>query len=492
MAENTPPAPIATNLEEAVTFMSARASIDGDDWRVKIQRRSSQASPQETVAILHGASASQLLSPEPWLAKLAGGSPYYTFRVVHEKDQASDRPTAIYSLPAIRGEPATANPRVVNGPNWNGPTTIVYPTDEAQPARNGAIKWPAAPDSTGAPRQPAATTADGGGGPSTMLVELQRERERLSDERHRMEMDAVRRESDTARKAVESQVSTLAAEIRSLRERPIVHEPKTDPMEMVAKVIAAVGAALAPVIPLVVASREANSKAEAARLEREANREMKREERESALMEKLATQSAEQAKVIGVFTESLGTVARSMVQTVAMVGELRQPEPQDDGIMGVVKTAIGAWAEVASRGGGSPFAPPPLPAAQTAAPPAQPPRAPVPGAPVAAPTIFPVEEREVVDISPGQMLDMVADAIRQRETENDLANDIVEALGAPDFVQGVVAEGGVVPAMRKRLGDEWAADQTNRDYLTRLFSAVGQAATAKGVSVAPLFPPEAA
>jgi len=475
------PNSIAANIEDAGRVMGERTSADGDDWRVKIMRRASPAAPQETVAIFDGATMEQLLSPEPWLVKFSGGSQYYSFRVVHAKDRGGDRPAAIYTLPAIAGTPMSPNTKIVGAAGWNGPATLIFPTEDVAP-RNGAGKWPGAPDShTGAPRQPA-QNADGSAGSSSFLMELQREREKLADERHRMEMDAVRREAEMDRKRMEERIRDLAAKV----DRPVEVRSATDTTETIVKIVTAIGAVLAPIIPIIVGSREAESRREEARLSRDADRESKREARESALMEKLATQANDQGKVIGVFTESLSTVARSMVQTVAMVGELRQPEPQDEGIMGVIRAGIAAWAESQARG---PMIPTPALAPQAQPQARPPPTAPAPTGPEidAMPAGEPGagDEREV---SPTEMIDILANEMREKTSENDLAESIVEALTVRDFVEAIVGEGGALVALQRRLGAEWAQNSENVAYLQRVFTAVGQIAKAKNVDVRPLFP----
>ena len=479
MSEEIKPTKIATTLEEAIPLISDRVAADGDDWRVKVFRRASMVALNETLAIFDNATAEQILSPEPWLSRFAGGSGrggFYSLRVVHSKDRTADRPTAIFQIPSIPGDPLAPNPKIVREPGWNGPPTLTYPDEIPAPSKkNGAVPWSGSPDSpTRVPRHPA---DDAGGGTGPLLAELQREREKLAEERHRMEMDSVRREAEADRKRMDQRIADLAAKL----DRPQVIEPRQDPMETISKVIAAVGAAFAPVIPMFVESRKAAAEAEAKRMERESIREEKREARESALMEKIATQSSESAKVIGVFTESLSTVARSMVQTVAMVGELRGGEPQDDGIMGVLKAGISAWAEAQAR---APAPPPQQALPQHPVAPRPPPPAPVP---TAAEPAADAPGTEEVEVSPSEMVDMLADSIRSRTDEKELAPDIVEAFGEPEFISALKAEGGILPAIKARLGEEWAQDAANVAYIQRLFTIVDQIAVQKGMDLRALF-----
>lgn len=456
----TTPRPIATEIEEAGIILAERAAKDGDDFRVKIQRRASPAALPESVAIFDGATVEQLMSPEAWLSKFAGGSPHYTFRVVHSSDRAADRPLAIYRVPAIAGQPILPDVKVVEKEGWEGPKILSYAAGQEKP--NGAKVTD--PPSTSVPRHPGSQTQDGGAG---LLIELQRERDKLNEDRHRMEIDAVRRAADEDRKRLEAKFNDLMEAVRSK-----ASEKHVDPTQMVAAVVTAIGAVLTPLLPVLTESRKAAAAREDARLQREAERDAKREERESHLMEKVSSQSTESAKIIGVFTESLSTVARSMVQTVAMVGELREP-PVDEGIMGVIKTAIGAWAEASARNAPAAPAPPAsaprqLPAASAAQPPAS----------------APAEEPQG---TPAEMLTALAEAIGQHAAIDDLASDVVEALGSQEFRQAIMAEGGVIPVLQKRLGPDWGKDPKNSPYIMAFFDKVARLAQERKVEVASLF-----
>jgi hypothetical protein len=479
---------IATNIEEAGPKIAERTAADGDDWRVKIMRRMSPAAPQETVAIFDGATSEQLLSPEPWLAKFAGGSQHYSFRVVHAKDRGSDRPTAIYQLPAISGTPLSPNAKIVNGPGWSGPSTLVFPTEDAPP-KNGAIKWPGAPEQTGAPRQP--SLGDGSAGPSAtsaMLAQLQQERERLAEDRHRLEMEAVRREAEADRKRMESKIVDIMQEMKSARERP--PEPKVDPMETLTKVVTIVTAALTPILPHLVGVRESAAKREDDRLRREREDRAETLKLFQAMNEKASSASQDTMKVITPMVDAVSQMGRTVLQQIAMMRDMAEPPPQDDGLMGVLKTAIAAWAEAAARG---PMIPPtalPSQPRPVTSPP-QPRPAPAPQSVTEAMGGAPDDgDPNVPEMTPTQMMDLLGDAVRAHSAEADLASDIVDALGADDFVRAIMAEGGIMAALQKRLGDAWANDKDNVAYIQRLLTLVAQIAAQRGIDVRPLFAPQ--
>jgi hypothetical protein len=216
MADLTAPK-IATTIEDAMTAIAARTEADGDDWRVKVLRRPHASAPYESIAIFDGATAEQILSPEPWLSKFAGGSQFYMLRVVHAKDRGSDRPTAYYTLPAIPGQPTPLNMKIITQSEWRGPATLAYPTEDAPSKVNGAAKWPGSPSTQEVPRQ-TPTSADGGAG--LLYAELQRERAKLEEERHQMVIDSIRRAADEDRKRLEAKFSDVLIELRTVKERP--------------------------------------------------------------------------------------------------------------------------------------------------------------------------------------------------------------------------------------------------------------------------------
>ena len=456
---------IATTSAQAAISLTERMQADGDEFRVRIMRKPSAGGAPETIAVVDYVTLEQVMNPEAWISLLAGGSQHYVLQVQHAKDKAGGIFSAFYQIPAIAGDTLPPNPRVAELPEWPSNMKIQFVPGmnkpKTQPGTNG--KMGGSPSHEVTPTLP--TGSDGG---SALLLQLQREREALAEQRHRMELDAVRRESEAAMKAIESRIATMASQN---------HAPSFD----LEKFIAAAGVVIAPIVAKMIeassASRDREARAEEARLAREEKADEARQVRESSMMEKIATQSTESAKVIGVFTESLSTVARSMVQTVAMVGELRQEPPQDESLMGVLKVGIAAWAENASRAA----QPPQMPQRQIA-----PPRA----APRAAPQ--PTEEvEEEVEMTASQMLDVLAQEIRELADPNDLAESIVESIGSPEFVTQTQHEGGLIDALRKRLGEAWAGNPANVAYVQRLFATVEGLAKSRGVDIAATIAPPA-
>lgn len=468
------PIKIAANIEEAGVVFAIKVAEAGDDFRVKILRRSSPASPPESVAIFDGATAEQLLNPEPWLSKFAGGSGFYTFRVVHSSDRTSDRACAIYALPVIPGNPTMPNLRALKDPSWNGPKSLHYASGmDDQPPRNGAPKETnlgGSPDGTKHGAPPAREVSGDGG--AALFQHFNEERRKLDEERHRMEMDALRRSADEDRKRLETKFSDMMERVRESQ-----NAPKVDPTETITKIVAAVAAALTPILPMVIEGRKSRAAAEEARLARESEREAKREAREASLMEKISSSGAETAKVVSVFTDSLAQTARAMVQTVAMVGELRQPEQAEPGIMEVIKAAIGAWAESAARAG-APLLPGMTPQPQPPRPP-PPQAAPAPTQP--AGTGAPSDEGE--EVTPAEALNVLAKEVGEKAPIEDLAPAIVDAFTNPDFVAAVRAEGGTTAALRNRLGEPWAGVPENVQYLQALLGRVVQIARQRGVAI---------
>lgn len=469
----TPP-PIATNVEAAVAAIAARAAEDGDEWRIKILRKVSAAALPESVAIIDGATAEQIANPEPWLSRLSGGCGHggsYMFRVVHAKDKVGDRPTALYTISTIGGVPKNPTSEVLRSPEWPRNLTLHYfYGQEDGPAPKKPTNLAGAPSTTDAvTRHP--TSGDGSAGLLySQLAQLQEERRKLDEDRHRMEMDAIRRVAEEDRKRLESKMTDMVAQMQ----RDQV--PREDPM---LKIVAVVTPLMAPILAYLGEASKAREGREAAQREIDARREEKRETERTAMLEKLASAGSEQAKVISVFTDSLAQTARAMVQTVAMVGELRQ-EPQDEGIMGVIKAGIGAWVEAQSR---APQLPPAPPAGQPAR--IVPiPNAPAPAPTAVAPTAEAVEEGDVEEIPAAEVINMMAQGVNSHEPAEGFAPDIVQALGQPEFVTELKGEGGMIAALQKRLGAAWANDVGNRQYLEGLLARVAGLAKTNGVDLA--------
>lgn len=473
------PSAIATNMDAAQIVLADYATRVGDAFRVKVSRRVSAASiAAESIAIFEEATIAQIMNPEPWLAAFAGGSPYYILRVVHMTDAAQDKPIAIFQIPAISGTPKMPDRKVMQSPEWKGPRACVYAAgDEVKPPSTNGVHREK-PDPTAANSHGATPARSEGtdGGVGLLLVQLQQERERLADDRrkmdedrHRTEMEVMRREAEADRKRADERLQAALARIES-RETA----PKTDPTVIITSVVTALGAILTPIIPLITSGRDAATKREEAQRERDAAREEKREERESKLMEKISSQSSETAKVISVFTDSLSQTARAMVQTVAMVGELRQPTEPEPGIMDVIKAGIGAWAEASARSAAQPQP------TQHALPPA-----PMAGAPASQPAVTEAPSQgDEVPIP--TILDEMAKAIGARTAPDDLAPDIVEVLGAPDFVEAIKSEGGLLSVLSKRLPQAWGSDPVNATYVRDLSQKIVVLAGQKGIAQEPL------
>lgn len=464
---------IATNLDKAQAVLAAFAEAHGDTFRVKVQRRTSLAAPPEAIAIFDEATVSHLMNPEPWLAKFAGGGNYYHLRVVHSKDIANDRPIAMYQINAIPGASKTPDRNVMRSSDWNGPRVCYYAAgDEARVAEQMKRPEPAvaAPPSGATPTT--SGTSDGGLG---LLLIMQQQNER-AEARHREEMELLRRSMDDDRKRSETVIATALSKLNT--PAPIQPRAEFDPTKLVT-IIGAIGGALAPVMAMISESRKAEREAAQRREEMERDRAAKQEERTQGLMEKLATSSAEQGKVISVFTDSLAQTARAMVQTVAMVGELRQPEQAEPGIVDLLKAGIGAYVEASSA------------AAARGAQPALPPSAPTtPVAPAA--TRPPPEggdafaEAQPEGVPVETILGSLADAISKRIAIDDLAPDVVDALADPAFVEGVRSEGGLLGVLRKRLPETWGADAENATYVRDLSAKIAGLASSKGIPRATL------
>jgi hypothetical protein len=158
---------------------------------------------------------------------------------------------------------------------------------------------------------------------------------------------------------------------------------------------------------------------------------------------------------------------RAQLQTVATMQELLNPPQQEEGLIGVVKEGIRAFAEFASTKAEAEAKAkterPALPASSGVT---------TGGAP-AAPT--PLDDGEEVELSEAAPDEIMAEVIRQLQAHAapaEVANLYVEALREnPGFVAIVKQAGGTVNAFQARLGS-WATAKENYDYLRQVLGAL--------------------
>lgn len=471
---------IASNIDDAQNVMMERSKVDGDAFRIRIYRRASPAAPPESVAIFDDATVSDIMNPEPWLSRFAGGSPHYFMRVVHMKDATNDTPIAMFQAPAIPGPAKMPDRKVMDSAEWHGPRTCIYAAgDQPSSEKTNGVQKRSDPAAgvLPVPRQP--ESGDGGGVGLVLAqmraeIDAQRaaldtERRAMEEKRHRDEIEALRRSAEEDRKRFEERMNMALERNKSVK----------DPIETFVPIIAAIGTAIGPVLSMLSENRKLAREEALRREERIAAREAKSEDRQAMLLEKLASAGSEQAKVMAAMSDVVAQTMRSNLQTTAMMRELNSPEPPDEGLMGVIKAAIGAWVEASARSA----APAPAPAVippQFASPP---PGAPNPNAAAPQPSIPPQDEggEPEGEVTPGFMLDRLAEAIGERTDPGDLASDVAEALTDSTFVEAIKSEGGLLAVLSKRLPAAWGSDQANATYVRDLAQKIVAAAQSKGV-----------
>jgi len=477
------------------------AKQHGDDFKVKIQRRETINGLPETAVILTDVQVEHLGNVEVWLEPLAGGGPYYTILVWHNKFPEKMQ-GAIKDL-KIGGPPKIVDPKIVRQPGWIGPKTVLYP----------AVKMPAADKEGGGGSaetgRAAVVPGTGSSAPASsteMLLRDIAQRERALDEkRHASEVEALRREAEATARRAEEKLRDMEAKIAAMANAP--RAAPTGPS--LVEIISAVGGVLAPVIVKVMENgsqeRTRIASMEAKRLELEAARIASEKDRPLiapeilALLDKKEAGAAEQAKVFAAMSEAQniqnrasqeaqGTLMRTTLQTVAMLmdtvrGAQDQGAPTDP-LVDVVREAIksvGALAEASKMRDSIPkLAPKPPQAPQR--------RAPAPPAPASG-TPKPVEAHTPAAASNGAAspamagppiptLDDIESALRRKVSPKVVVDALLDSVEfIPATREEINAAGSIPDLLEKRMTPAWLEE--NLPYAQSLADELGSEARAE-------------
>lgn len=501
----SPATPLPTTFEDQIAFLAAVVeSTKIDDFDVKVYRKAALGAPLETIATFKAARVEHLRDPEVWLVPLCGAGPQFVLNVYHS--QTPNAIAAVVTPPAI-GKPderRPCDPTVVARPGWRGPPQITHPTQapqaqvrdlyEGMPGGTGQGQTGAAARGQPAVNPPGAPGSTDGttfGAVQALLA--------IAEKRTEAQMDALKLAMETSAKANAGAVEQIGRIVeRALTAQ--ASQPKEDPVKRLVEVATALLPVAAPVITGLLASRE---KAATAALEREARHEERlaqerAEDRKrfDAMMERNANADANITKVVSPLVEAVALAGRSQLQMMAAMKEIAAgDQPPDEGIAGIVKAGLAAFAEMAAanRANAEARALPPhgaAPGTNGAAPPR-------PAAPVAAPAAPPppdggeVEESEEPAPSPEEDLARLAqipaetlagevvNAIKAHHEPAALAGRFLDVLTAHEGLRGMVnTAGGILPFFQARLGG-WITG--NVDYVKGLIGALDVERKARGM-----------
>src|SRR5215210_5703617 len=110
---------IANPNDAILQSINDKAKNSGDNFRVRVMRKSTPGLMPDGICTLDGASVVHLAMPETWLPRLCGGGPIYQFQVFHAEDTTRAIPG--YLMYQIPGEPKAVDYDALRSPAWQGP-----------------------------------------------------------------------------------------------------------------------------------------------------------------------------------------------------------------------------------------------------------------------------------------------------------------------------------------------------------------------------------
>lgn len=488
MSEPSSVTTMIPDFQTAIARLAEIARAKGDDFRMKVLRKVSQAAPLSTIATFDGATVEHFQTPEAWLVPFCGGGPIYVLWAYH----ASDPNVLLVTVmpPLIHGAPREPDLSLVRATTWNGPRILISPrppdAPAASPSADLSALFPgsgAGRTGSGGPAREVGTTTGPAAGPGSSSEEERLNALRLSilDQQRRSDTERIEKMIEAQAKATERQITALSSLIEKVATRPA--EPKAAEKPL-AEQLAPLIVAAAPILTAFLARGSEDRKEmlarEAAREEREAKRSEENLRMIIAMSEKSAAASGDTIKVVTPMVDAVAQMSRTMLQNAATMRDLMPAPPEDEGITGIVKALAPAVAEYLAIKSQPPQPPPPaLPPGQPAAPPPQPP--PADGA---------QPEPRIDAVPAAELLGEIDAAIQGHHDPAQLAQGYLDALGGnPGVAETVRAAGGTWAYFRTKLA-AWAQQpgagpdgRSNGDYLRVVIAALTQAAQARGVTL---------
>lgn len=323
-----------------------------DRFRARIMRKGGGSiAPGEIVAIFEDVTMEHLGLLEPWVPKLAGAGSYHVY-VYHSSD--TNRLIGILPIRAGGGPERQIDPEAVvaavKAPDWRGPTNLIFP-DKSKAEASPGVSVPLPSSSGAVPRPPPGGAGEGPfsvyapPGASKQQVEeavaaaVAREREiaakmkelELQKLKLEAQMDARERES----KARED-LARVEAEMRALREAVNRPPPPPPPPEKGPSIVEAVQA-LAPML-MQQMERSDKRQTEMLQLQMENQRQLAQMQAENQrqiaqmqaensrvqieLLKEQRSDSGDLGKIVSPIIEAMGSMTQMMTQTISVMADL--------------------------------------------------------------------------------------------------------------------------------------------------------------------------
>lgn len=235
--------------EESLKAINERATKDGDEFILKVFRRTHLASPPTVIATFEGANVQHFNSPELWLPSLSGGGKYQ-LQGYHQTDL--NRPVASFiGFTVDNEEPREVDLAAPKRPDWRGPAKLSFPK-EAQ-ARQQAdmplydVRTPPGPGLSDSATRSTWARQPGGGvvrqnyedpgveafGPRAHALES--ERRKLESEKLEAERERHKREAEQEKRAHDAEMKALETKLEmrfQMLQKPTGPDPMVEFMKM--------------------------------------------------------------------------------------------------------------------------------------------------------------------------------------------------------------------------------------------------------------------
>ena len=230
--------------DEIVSVLAEKAKQDGDDFRIKIERRRTNGAPPELVSTLDGARVEHFSTPESWIPRFVGGGTL-SLKAFHSSDYG--KMIGMIGV-NVEGQPKMPDLRVLESAEWQGPRLLVYPA-APPPRREEPISFLTTVPSTvdnGSPRTtPVGSNGGGTSSPDSYIEQrlaakmeaIQKAELAILERSKMMEIEAARREADIRIRAAEDRSKDIERRLDEISRRP-PPAPGTDSGAVLAQMMA--------------------------------------------------------------------------------------------------------------------------------------------------------------------------------------------------------------------------------------------------------------
>ncbi len=544
MASTTANAPENTlNLsdEQTLEMLSTRAAAASDRFNIRIFRATGATGLGASFAMFANATIEQIAQAEPWLSRL-GGSGQYSIAACH-MDEPTKRIGGILKFKISGGEQRPINMLAPQHPEWEGPLLMTYPPvvqpnapGNLPPLPNrGGYTW----DGSQVAVQPFQQSVPPPGVPNDTLfmreqtalaAHTARERE-LAAREAAMSKQMTEREEALKRSELEQRLraendrtrAEAAAHAKSLEEKInlLISQPKKDDGASLDKVIAAVAAAVTPIVSaMMTASAEGRIAAQKQASEAAAQHNtllMSLLQKPTGLppevtmlFEMQKNQGQGNAEMMNRIVDAMGAVSKTSVAMIEAVADMNLGGAPENPMIQMVREGVkavsmlangakdGAKKQIAQQQqqqnrplpNGQPQQQVPVQQFNGAAPGSQAtPQQQGHGAVATGPQqpAQPQHQQTSISEPPRNSVEELERLIRARyEPIENVANFFVQSVKTDEMKAALTEhEGDIGDLLQERLGD-WIDESTqNFSYIQRLAQAVEIAGTAAGIYAPP-------